>query len=119
MIGAFEARKYIKPLRPSDAVCVNNLTIIGSDNGLAPGGCQAIIWTNAGVLLTGLLGTNFSGILIEVHIFSSKKMHLKMLAGKWRPFCLGLNVLTVFMLNSLEYANLYFHSHLSEIKYHT
>ena len=27
---------------------VSNLTIIGSDNGLLPGGHQAIIWTNAG-----------------------------------------------------------------------
>ena len=27
-------------------ICVGNLTIIGSDNGLAPGRRQAIIWTN-------------------------------------------------------------------------
>ena len=26
-------------------ICVNNLTIIGSDNGLSPGRHQAIIWT--------------------------------------------------------------------------
>ena len=45
---------------------VNNLTIIGSDNGLLPGRHQAIIWTNAGILLTGPLGTNFSEILIEI-----------------------------------------------------
>ena len=32
-------------------ICVSNLTIIGSDNGLSPGRCQAIIWTNAGILL--------------------------------------------------------------------
>ena len=25
--------------------------------------------------------------------FHSRKMHLKMSSGKWRPFCLGLNVL--------------------------
>ena len=31
---------------------------------------QAIIWTNAGILLIGPLGTNFSEILIEIHIFS-------------------------------------------------
>ena len=29
-------------------ICVGNLTIIGSDNGLAPAGRQAIIWTNDG-----------------------------------------------------------------------
>ena len=34
-------------------ICVSNLTIIGSDNGLLPGQCQAIIWTNAGTLLIG------------------------------------------------------------------
>ena len=47
-------------------ICVNKLTIIGSDNGLSPGRRQAIIWTNAGLLLIGPLGTNFSEILIEI-----------------------------------------------------
>ena len=70
------------------------LTIIGSDNGLSPGWRQAIIWTNAGILLNEPLGTNFSEILIGIQIFSFKKMRLKMLSAKWRPFCLGLNVLT-------------------------
>ena len=31
------------------------LTIIGSDNGLSPGRRQAIIWTNAGILLIGTI----------------------------------------------------------------
>ena len=75
-------------------ICVDNLTIIGSYNGLSPGWHQAIIWTNAGILLIGPLGKNFNEILIEMHTFSFKKMHLKMLSGKRRPFCLGLNVLT-------------------------
>ena len=34
-------------------ICVNKLTVIGSDNGLSPGRRQAIIWTNAGILLIG------------------------------------------------------------------
>ena len=75
-------------------ICVSELTIIGSDNGLSPGRRQAIIWTNAGILLIEPLGTNFSEILIEIQIFSFKKMRLKMSSVKWRPFCLGLNVLT-------------------------
>ena len=75
-------------------ICVSELTIIGPDNGLSPGRRQAIIWTNAGILLIGPLGTNFNEILIEIHTFSFKKMHLKMSSAKWRPFCLGLNVLT-------------------------
>ena len=47
-------------------ICVNKLTIIGSNNGLSPGRRQALIWTNAGILLIGPLGTNFSEILIEI-----------------------------------------------------
>ena len=79
-------------------ICVGNLTTTGSENGLSPGRCQAIIWTNAGILLFGPLGTNFSEIWIEFHTFSFTKMHLKMSSGKWRPFCLGLNVLTVDLM---------------------
>ena len=74
-------------------ICVGNLTIIGSDNGLSPGQRQAIIRTNAGVVLIGPLGRNFNEILIEICTFSFKEMHLKMSSGKWRPSCLGLNVL--------------------------
>ena len=74
-------------------ICVGNLNIIGSDNGLSPGRHQAIIWTNAGILLIGPLGTKFIEIIIEIQTFSSKKTHLKMSSEKWRPFCLGLNVL--------------------------
>ena len=58
-------------------ICVSNLTIIGSDNGLSPGQRQAIILTNAGILLIGPLGTNFNEILIKIHTFSFKKMKLK------------------------------------------
>ena len=76
-------------------ICVGNLTIIGSDNGLSPHRHQAIIWTNAGILLIGPLGTNFSEILLEINTFSLKKMHLKASSAKWRPFCLSLNVLTL------------------------
>ena len=76
-------------------ICVSKLTIIGSDNGLSPGRRQAIIWTNAGILLIGPLGTNFSEILIAIEIFSFKNIHLKISSGKWRPFCLGFNELMV------------------------
>ena len=74
-------------------ICVINLIIIASDNGLSPGRRQAFIGTNAGILLIGHLGTNFSEILIGIHTISFKKMHLKMSSAKWRPFCFGLNVL--------------------------
>ena len=75
-------------------ICVGNLTFIGPDNGLLPGRRQAIIWTSAGILLIGPWVTNFSEILIGIHTFSFKKIHLKMSSAKWRPFYLGLNVLT-------------------------
>ena len=74
-------------------ICVSKLTIIGSDNGLSPDRRQSIIWTNAGLLLIGPLGTNFSEILSEIHAFSFKKMHLKMSSAKWRLFSLGHNEL--------------------------
>ena len=74
-------------------ICINKLTTFGSDNGLSPGRRQAIIWTNAGILLIGPLRTNLSEILIKILIFPFKKMRLKV-SAKWWPFCLGLNVLT-------------------------
>ena len=67
-------------------ICVSDLTDISSDNGLSPGRCQAIIWTNAGLLLIRTLGTNFSEILSEINTFSFKKMCLKISSAKWRPF---------------------------------
>ena len=76
-------------------ICVGNLTIISSDNGLSPDRCQAIIWNNAGILLIGPLGTNFSEISIKIITFSFKKMRSKVSSGKRRPSCLGLNVLNI------------------------
>ena len=90
-------------------ICVGNLNSIGSDNGLAPTRWQAIIWTNAGILLTGPLWTNFNEILIEIQTFSFKKMRMQMSSGKWRPFCIGLNVLTFVLLRS------YIQLHLQQI----
>ena len=86
-------------------ICVSKLTIIGSDNGLSPDRRQTIIWTNAGILFIGPLGTKFSEILILIKIFSFKKMYLKMSSGKWRPSCLGLNVLTLLVLKP-EYSGI-------------
>ena len=62
--------QLINSLRPSDAYR-------HSDNGLSPGRCQAIIWTNAGILLIGPLGANFGEILIEILTFWFKNMRFK------------------------------------------
>ena len=50
-------------------ICVSDITIIGSDNGLSPGQRQAIIWNNTGILLFGPLGTNFSESLIDRNFY--------------------------------------------------
>ena len=85
-------------------LCVGNITIIGSDNGLSPGRRQAIFSTNDGILLIGPLETNFNEISIEMQTFSFKKMCLKVSSAKRRPFCLSLNVLT----DLLAAAKIYF-----------
>ena len=74
-------------------ICVGKLTIIGSDNGLSPGRCKAMIWTNDGIFLLWTLGTNFSQFVIEIQTFSLKIIRLKMASVKCCPFRLGLSVL--------------------------
>ena len=51
-------------------VYVSKLTIIASHNGLFSGRRQAIIWTNAGILLIWTFGTNISEIVSESYTFS-------------------------------------------------
>ena len=61
-------------------MCVGKFTIIGTGNGLSPGRHQIIIWTSAGILSVGPLGTHFSEIWIEIHIyFHSRKCIWKFL----------------------------------------
>ena len=97
-------KRPIKLIKPSNMdvlthwgrvthICTSDLTSIGSDNGLSPGRRQAIIRTNAGILLIRPLGTNFSEFLVEILMFSFKKTRLKVSSAKRRPFCLGLNEL--------------------------
>ena len=52
-----------------------NWIIIDSGNGLTPLRRQAIAWTNAELLSIKPSWTNFGQILIEIQIFSFKKMH--------------------------------------------
>ena len=94
-------------------ICVGKLIIIASDNGLSPGRHQGIIWNNAGILSIGLLGTNFSEILIEILTFSFMKMRLKVSSAKWRPFCLGLNV-----LNGVSFYGHYIYSRVLSLAPH-
>ena len=64
---------YFNSLRASDKKNVSKLTIIGWDNGLSPDRRQAIISTNAGIMLIEPLRINFSEIFIEILTFPFKK----------------------------------------------
>ena len=83
-------------------ICVGNLTIIGPDNGLSPGWRQAIIWTNAWILLIGPWGTNFSEILFGIHTFSLTKIHFENVVCEMasilsRPQCVNITTLWGFV----------------------
>ena len=80
-------------------ICISKLTIIGSDNGLAPDWQQAIIWTNSRVFLIQSIGTNFNQILSKIHTFSFKKMHLNMSSGKLRLFCLTHKSVCIYIIS--------------------
>ena len=73
---------------------VSGKTIIGSDYGLSPGWCQAIIWTNDGILLIGLrnkLQWNFkrnSNIFILRNAFESVVCKIPAILS--RPQCVNL-----------------------------
>ena len=82
-------------------VCVSKLTIIGSDNGLSPGRCQCIFWTNDKVLLNGPLKTKFGEILIEIHSFSFRKVHLKM-SSKNGGYFNSLSILQWIVLQTTD-----------------
>ena len=90
-------------------ICVSKLSIIGSDNGLSPDRRQAIIWTNAGLLSIGPLRIYFNDNFFRIQQFSLKKMHVEMSSAKWRPSCIGLNVLihwglvAFICVNDLDY----------------
>ena len=70
-------------------IWVSNLNIIGSDNGLLPGQCQALIWTNTGIF-RNIPQRNFN---INSNILIHEKP-LIVSSAKWWPFCLGLSVLS-------------------------
>ena len=79
-------------------ICVSNLTIIGSDNGLSPGRRHAIIWTNAGIFLIGPSETNIlqwnfnrnSSIAFQENVFEC--VVYEMAAILSRPQCVNTSV---------------------------
>ena len=85
-------------------ICVSKFTIIALDNGLSPGRRQAIIWTSAGILLIGPLGSNFSKISIEFITFFTQENALEivvceMAAMLSRPQCVKIIFLDLFIIS--------------------
>ena len=76
-------------------ICTAKLTIIGSDNGLSPGQHQAIIWTNAAIMmLIESLRIKFSEILIKIQTFPLRKITFQnvvyeMLSISSQPQCVN------------------------------
>ena len=70
---SYKQRKALTHWGRVTHTCVSDPTSIGSDNDLSPGRRQAIIWTNAGILLIRPLGRNFSENSIEFLTFSFTK----------------------------------------------
>ena len=67
------------------------IVMIVSNNGLSHIRHKPLSdWTNVGLLLIGLLGTNISESWMKIFQISYKKINLKMSSAKC--FCLGLNV---------------------------
>ena len=102
-------------------ICVGNLTIIGSDNGLSPVRRQAIIWTNDELLLIEPLALR-NKILWKFNrnynIFIQENA-FEVSSAKWQPFCLGLNVLIlhdhVMMEMRILYRPFVMRIHLSSV----
>ena len=80
--GILRQSRLFNSLRPGDAYMRrqhSNLLV-------RPVRCQAIIWSNAGILSIGPLGRNFSESLNEIQTSSLRKMHLKISSAKWHYF---------------------------------
>ena len=71
-------------------ICVSKLAIIAPDVAWSAPSHNLNQWWN---IVNSNHRNKRQWKLKRNHIFSFKKMHLKISAAKWRPFCLGLNVL--------------------------
>ena len=69
-----------------------------SQNKAVLGSCATLLIS----MIIGTLGTSFSESFIEIHIFSSKKIYLKMSSGNWQQFWPSLNALSHYHLWHIE-----------------
>ena len=72
---------------------------------MSPGRLQAIIWTNAGILLNRNWGADFSENLIKIQAFSLPKMHLKCRmenGGHFVSAFVGISLYVTSLLTQLD-----------------
>ena len=84
-------------LQLSDNICVSKLGQHWFRLCFSPLRCQAIIWTNVGLLYTGFFRIYSNKIWIKMQQFN--KMNWKMPSAHWRRFCLGRNALIANLVN--------------------
>ena len=83
--------------------CVNSL-IIGSENGLAPSHYLNQSWNIVNLILRDKLQWNANR---NSYIVSQENACENVVCRKWRPFCLGLNVLTQRWVDKVPFTSLY------------
>ena len=78
-------------------LCSGNHVVYRQTDGRTDGRTRWIQYTPppTGLLSIRPQGEYFNEILIKIKTFSFKKIHLKVLSAKSRPFCLGFDVLHV------------------------
>ena len=75
-------------------ICIGKLNIIASDNGLSPRRRQAIIWTNAGILLIKTFRNKLQWNCIQKSNIFIQGNAFENVVCEMAAICLGLNVLT-------------------------
>ena len=86
------------------------LVNIHSDNGLSPGWCQAIAWTNVGLLWIGHKATNIRDILINIWKFSFKNVAFETIVSKTE---------SIFYVSICKWNPLTFSGHYPSLKVQT
>ena len=81
-------------------IYISKLTIIGLDNGLPPGRWEAIIWTNAGILLIGPWEQTWVKYWLILTYFHSWKCIWKCRLQKRESSCFSLQCLQNYIVTS-------------------
>ena len=92
LLSSIINRVYLTHWGRAMHICVRNLTIISSDNGLSPGRRQSIAW--AGIMLIVPTRIKFQWDFNRNPYILIRKIHLKMSSVYGRPYCSDLSVLS-------------------------